>query len=83
MKKLRTLLLPALFLAASAAQGDTLLQIYEKAMQSDPLLREAEANRLAVQEGKSTARGALLPQINGRANWGKGAAEGEQTASGS
>lgn len=79
MKKLRTLLLPALFLAASAAQGDSLLQIYEKAMQSDPLLREAEANRLAVQEGKSIARGALLPQINGRANWGKGAAEGEQT----
>jgi outer membrane protein len=79
MKKLRTLLLPAVFLAASAAQGDTLLQVYEKAMRSDPLLREAEANRLAIQEGKPIARGALLPQISGRANWGKGAADGEQT----
>ena len=71
MRKALMLLPVAALLASSLASGDTLLQIYEKAVQSDPLIREAEANRLAVRQGKPIARGALLPQINGRLNYGK------------
>jgi len=58
------------------ASGDSLMQIYEKALRSDPLVREAEANMLATQEGKPIARGALLPQVNGRMNFNRGAADG-------
>ncbi len=71
-------LLPlAALLASGLASGDTLLQIYEKAVQSDPLVREAEANRLATQEGKPIARGSLLPQVNGRYNINRTTANGE------
>jgi len=72
----RALLFGAL-LASGAASGDTLLQIYEKAVRSDPLVREAEANKLATQEGRPIARGSLLPQVNGRYNLAKTAADGE------
>ena len=71
MRKALMLLPVAALLVSSLASGDTLLQIYEKAVQSDPGIREAEANRLAVREGKPIARGSLLPQINGRLNYGK------------
>ncbi len=67
----------ATLLASGLASGDTLLQIYEKAVQSDPLVREAEANKLATQEGKPIARGSLLPQVNGRYNFNKTSADGE------
>ena len=79
MRKALMLLPLATLLASGLASGDTLLQIYEKAMQSDPLLREAEANRLATQEGKPIARGALLPQVSGRVNLGVAAAGGTTT----
>ena len=59
-------LLPVALLLTQAAQADTLLQVYEKALQSDPQVREAEANRMAVLEGKPIARGALLPQVSGQ-----------------
>ena len=69
-------LLPVMLLLAQAGHADTLLQIYEKSLQSDPQIREAEANRLAVMEGKPIARGALLPQASGRMNIGTAAADG-------
>ena len=54
------MLLPmATLLACSLASADTLLQIYEKAVRSDPLVREAEANRLATRQGKPIARGSF------------------------
>jgi len=71
----RTLLVAAL-LASGAAPADTLLQIYEKAVRSDPLVREAEANKLATQQGKPIARGSLLPQVNARYNINENAADG-------
>lgn len=55
-------------LMASAGQADSLLGVYQLARQNDPLLREAEANRLAVHETKPQALGALLPQISGSVN---------------
>jgi outer membrane protein len=67
----------ATLLASGLASGDTLLQIYEKAVRSDPLVREAEANKLATQEGKPIARGSLLPQVNGRYNMSGTSADGE------
>jgi outer membrane protein len=78
MQKMRILrrLLPVMLLLAQAGHADTLLQIYEKSLQSDPRIREAEANRLAVVEGKPIARGALLPQVSGRMNIANNAADG-------
>lgn len=58
-----------LLLCATPARSEDLLQVYELARKSDPRLREAEANRLAVQQGKPIARGALLPQVNGTTDY--------------
>ena len=54
---------PALLNAAS------LLEIYQQALQSDPLIHEAEARRLAALEALPQARGALFPQINAAGSW--------------
>ncbi len=53
-----------------------LTDILERAMVSDPLLREADANRLAAGESKPQALGALLPAIDAAANWQDTANEG-------
>jgi outer membrane protein len=41
-----------------------LVAVYERALQNDPQLREAEANRLAALEAKPQAISALLPQLS-------------------
>jgi outer membrane protein len=66
-------------LGAQMAAADNLLQIYEKAVISDPGIREAEANRMATQQGKPIARGALLPQISGSYDWQKSDSSGSNT----
>ena len=53
----------ALTLLGSAAGAENLLEVYQHAVRSDPLIREAEARRLAALEAKPQARGALFPQI--------------------
>lgn len=58
-------LLPTLVSAAS------LLEIYQQALQSDPLIHEAEARRLASLEARPQARGALFPQISASGDWTK------------
>lgn len=80
MRKELLLLPVATLLVSSLASGDTLLQIYEKAVRSDPLVREAEANKLATQEGKPIARGALLPQVNATANYGNATRNGSTSS---
>lgn len=76
----KAMLLPVVTLLASGlASADTLMQVYEKAVRSDPLIREAEANRLATRESKPIARASLLPQISGRGNYGFGTADGSTT----
>lgn len=68
MSRYKTSLIVATALVlAHTSQADTLLDIYQKALLSDPLLREAEANRLATLEAKPQARSALLPQLSGSA----------------
>jgi outer membrane protein len=54
----------ALVLGTSAARGENLLEVYQAAVKSDPIVREAEANRLAALEAKPQARALLLPQVS-------------------
>jgi outer membrane protein len=51
-------------LGAGAAQADSLLEVYQQALQSDPLIHEAEARRLAALEAEPQARSVYLPQID-------------------
>ena len=67
-----------LFALPGAASAASLLEIYQQALQSDPLIHEAEARRLATLEAVPQARGLLLPQINAGANYGAGSNSGLQ-----
>lgn len=53
----------AALLACPIAQAADLLEVYQRALQNDPLIREAEANRLAARESKPRALSRLLPQF--------------------
>lgn len=53
----------AFVLAGAAARAENLLDVYQDAVKSDPLIREADARRLAALEAKPQARGLLFPQI--------------------
>ena len=61
----RLLIAFALYLGWNAAQAADLLAVYQRALQNDPQLREAEATRLAALEAKPQAISALLPQLTG------------------
>jgi outer membrane protein len=63
MKRLLTLF--AFCLGAASAPAADLLAVYQRALQNDPQLREAEATRLATLETKPQALAALLPQVSG------------------
>src|ERR1700694_5895054 len=65
MKRLLTLV--ACFFGFHVAQAADLVAVYQRALQNDPQLREAEANRLAALESKPQALAALLPQLSGTA----------------
>jgi outer membrane protein len=52
-----------LSLAFRAAPAADLLAVYQRALQNDPQLKEAEATRLAALESKPQALAALLPQV--------------------
>jgi len=55
-------LLPQMAVQTSVA--DTLSDIYDSALQNDPVLRAARASFNADRENKNIARGALLPQLS-------------------
>ncbi len=66
---IRSILLAASIVAAPLgivplAGAADLASIYQQALKNDPLIREAEANRLAAHESKPQALSALLPQLN-------------------
>jgi outer membrane protein len=63
----RLLALFALCVSAASVPAADLLAVYQRALQNDPQLREAEANRLATLEAKPQALAALLPQLAGSA----------------
>ena len=53
----------AILLAGPASAADSLLEIYQRALQNDPTIRKAEATYLALAEVKPQARAALLPGV--------------------
>ncbi len=68
ISKLLTLALAGAVLAAPAVAQESLIDIYERALQNDPAVREAEALYLATAEVKPQARAALLPTLTLGAN---------------
>ncbi|MFI4891106.1 MAG: TolC family outer membrane protein [Steroidobacterales bacterium] len=61
---MRLLLLMGCVLCFTTAGAADLVAVYRRAVQNDPQLREAEANRLAAIEAKPQAQSALLPQLS-------------------
>jgi outer membrane protein len=57
-------------------QAESLLQVYQQALQSDPRIREAEARRLAALESEPQARSLLLPQVDLGGDWTKSNSSG-------
>ncbi len=75
--KIKYLLAFALGLCGSAtAYAESLLEVYQQALQSDPLIHEAEARRLASLEASPQARGLLLPQLSAGGSWTQGSRSG-------
>jgi outer membrane protein len=60
-------LAPFLFALPLAASAKDLIGVFEDALHNDPVIRQADANRLAARESKPQALSALLPQLNGTA----------------
>lgn len=56
---------------AGPARADTLLQIYEMALQNDPVLKAAEASYNAGREAEALGRSALLPRVGAQASYGE------------
>jgi outer membrane protein len=52
---------------SAAAQPKDLVGVFEDAVHNDPVIRQADANRLAAREARPQAWSALLPQVNGSA----------------
>lgn len=75
--KIKYLLAFLLAMATSVtASAASLLEVYQQALQSDPLIHEAEARRLASLEAVPQARGLLLPQLNAGGSWTQGSRSG-------
>src|ERR1700740_698019 len=53
--------------ATGAGQGKDLIGVFEDAVHNDPVIRQADANRLAAREARPQALSALLPQLNASA----------------
>lgn len=68
-------------LAALPAHSADLLQVYERALQNDPQIREADANRLASRESKPQALAAMLPQVNTTLDYTKNGSDSERVGS--
>jgi outer membrane protein len=51
-------------LTAQVSAQESLIEIYNRALQNDPAIREAEATYLAQAEVKPQARSSLLPNLN-------------------
>lgn len=65
--------------AASSPDAVNLVEVYQRALQNDPVLREAEANRLATLESKPQARAGLLPQLTASGQWDQADSEAERS----
>jgi outer membrane protein len=63
----RILTFAAATLLWAPANAADLMDVYQRALQNDPQLREAEATKLAAMEAKPLAIASLLPQLSGTA----------------
>ncbi len=52
---------------AGSVESKDLVGVFEDALKNDPVIRQADANRLAARESRPQAISALLPQLNGTA----------------
>ena len=66
MNRASTLALVLLAFSGGAPAKD-LLGVFEDAVHNDPVIRQADANRLAAREARPQALAAVLPQLNGTA----------------
>jgi len=66
MKNLRKILrfIAINIMLMQIAHSASLLEVYQRALQSDPLIHEAESRRLAALEGETQARSLLLPELS-------------------
>jgi outer membrane protein len=76
--KLLTLAL-ALSALSLPSHGEDLMDAYRQARANDPVLSQAQAQRLSVGENVAQARALLLPQLSGRASFSQ--ASGADSAS--
>ena len=60
--KLLTLVVSLFVLTKSATGQENLIEIYQRALQNDPVIREAEANYLVMLEAKPQARSRIQAQ---------------------
>jgi outer membrane protein len=67
-------------LSSSTAWSADLLAVYERALTSDPQIREADALRRATRESRPQALAALLPQVTGSASRQKDDTSGTSTS---
>jgi outer membrane protein len=67
MNRASTLALVLLAFSGAAPAKD-LVGVFEDAVRNDPVIRQADANRLAAREARPQAWAALLPQLNGTAS---------------
>jgi outer membrane protein len=74
--RFRYLFIAVALVTPAFANAASLLEVYQQALQSDPLIHEAEARRLAALEAQPQARSALFPQINAFGSWQQGNSEG-------
>src|SRR6266480_8084618 len=66
MNRASTLALVLLAFSGAAPAKD-LVGVFEDAVHNDPVIRQADANRLAAREARPQALAAVLPQLNGTA----------------
>ncbi|MGB5354982.1 MAG: TolC family outer membrane protein [Woeseia sp.] len=62
--------------SVSTAESASLLEVYQQALQSDPLIHEAESRRLAALEAVPQARSVLLPQLSAGAQISRSSSSG-------
>ncbi|MFO1406328.1 MAG: TolC family outer membrane protein [Steroidobacteraceae bacterium] len=69
----------AIALFGANAGAENLLDAYKAAAQSDPLILEAAAVKMAALEKKPQARGALFPQVNANGQYASSDTNGQST----
>jgi outer membrane protein len=67
--RIRTIALCGLLVATPGIWADDLIDVYQLALQNDPIIREALANRDAAMEARPLAWASLLPQVNASASY--------------